>query len=154
MKYTGLEIKEKVLDKITIKEPKLTIAVDFDGTIVENSDWLHKTFTPIEIYAGNEYNLFIKTIDIIKYWKSVGHYLIMWTCRGENIYEHYPTSLSDAVKWCKLQGLEFDKINNDNPNYFRNTRKILFDYCIDDKCCDIENINNWNQNLWKINKLD
>lgn len=144
--------RQKFLESISTKTIKpLVLAIDFDGTLIGNTDWHYRTFNPIEIFAGPEWGFYIKTIDIVKHWKSLGHFLILWTCRADNVYEGYDDSLTDAIRWSKSQGLEYDLVNEDKPEYFRNTRKILFDYCIDDKCCNIHNIENWNMKNWNIN---
>ena len=56
--------------------------------------------------------------------------MILWTCRvGLN--------LTQAVRWCKSYGLEFDAVNENVPEilekYGTESRKISADIYIDDK---------------------
>lgn len=95
----------------------MTIAVDFDGTL----------FTDAYPDIGKP---IYKIINWCKKQKKNGHVLILWTCR-ENEF------LNDAVLACKLAGLTFDYINENNPElvkkYGFNSRKIGADIYIDDK---------------------
>jgi len=93
-----------------------TIAVDFDGTIVE--DEYPKIGKPI-IFA----------FETLKKLQEKGHRLILWTYRNGK-------SLQDAVDFCKENGLTFYAVNksfpeeNFDPKY---SRKINADYFIDDR---------------------
>ncbi|OAB76148.1 BT0820 family HAD-type phosphatase [Cochleicola gelatinilyticus] len=94
----------------------LTIAVDFDGTIVE--DEYPKIGKPI-LFA----------FDTLKKLQSNGHRLILWTYRkGEY--------LDRAILFCKENGIEFYAVNKSfpeeefDPNY---SRKINADLFIDDR---------------------
>lgn len=101
----------------------MIIAVDFDGTICE-----HK-YPEI----GKPY---IKRIEKLKKLKSLGHKLILWTCR--NIDGHREV-LKEAIDWCKGYGLEFDAINDDLPEikitYFGALKgqKVYADVYFDDR---------------------
>ena len=93
------------------------IAVDFDGTLCY-SEW------PML----GEPNLSL--IRHLQLWRSGGHKLILWTCRcGE--------PLRAALEWCRMQGLEFDAVNDNLPeiiaHYGSNSRKITCDWYIDDR---------------------
>ena len=93
------------------------IAVDFDGTLCECK------FTDIGAPIP-------PVIEYVKRLRAAGNIIILWTCRtGQN--------LTDAVTWCKQQGLTFDYINeNVKQNveqYGGDTRKIFADVYIDDK---------------------
>ena len=93
------------------------IAVDFDGTLCY-SEW------PML----GEPNLSL--IRRLQTWRSCGHKLILWTCRcGE--------PLCAALEWCRMQGLEFDAVNDNLPEiiayYGSNSRKITCDWYIDDR---------------------
>ncbi len=94
----------------------LTIAVDFDGTIVEHE------YPKI----GKELPF---AIDALKALRKKGHKLILWTYRtGEE--------LDQAVDFCHNRGLEFYAINRNYPEekFTTNTgRKILADLYIDDR---------------------
>jgi len=95
---------------------KLTIAVDFDGTIVENA--YPDIGKPI-IFA----------FETLKKLQEDGHRLILWTYR-------HGKRLDAAVAFCKKNGIEFYAINNSHPEeIFDDTksRKILADLFIDDR---------------------
>lgn len=94
----------------------LTIAVDFDGTIVENR--FPEIGKPI-LFA----------FESLKKLQDEGHRLILWTYRhGER--------LNEAVNFCQKNGLEFYAVNKSYPEEkFDDTisRKILADIFIDDR---------------------
>jgi len=109
----------------------MKIAVDFDGTIVENN------FPKI----GKE-KLF--AFDTLKELQKNGHLLILWTVRSGS-------SLKEAVEYCKSNGVEFYAVNNSYPeenfdkkNY---SRKIEADVFIDDR--NIGGFLGWS-NIWQI----
>lgn len=96
----------------------MTIAVDFDGTIVE-----HK-YPDI----GKEKPF---AIDTLKALSAQGHRLILWTAREGKL-------LDDAVTFCRERGLEFYAVNDTQPagSLFagrRNGAKIVADMYIDDR---------------------
>lgn len=94
----------------------LTIAVDFDGTIVE--DKYPRIGRPI-IFA----------FDTLKKLQSNGHRLILWTYRKGK-------KLEDAVKFCKDNGIVFYAVNSSFFEEEFNTshsRKINADIFIDDR---------------------
>jgi hypothetical protein len=102
---------------------KLTIAVDFDGTLCEYA------FPEIGSQSPEQVELTTLLINL----RQSGHKLILWTNRGDN--EQYK-SLTEAVEWCKQRGLEFDAINQNLPNQKKlsgYSPKIMADYYIDDK---------------------
>ncbi len=94
----------------------LTIAVDFDGTIVENK--FPQIGKPI-LFA----------FESLKKLQEEGHRLILWTYRnGER--------LDEAVDFCKKNGLEFYAVNKSYPEEELDdtiSRKILADIFIDDR---------------------
>ncbi|TBW30393.1 BT0820 family HAD-type phosphatase [Gramella sp. KN1008] len=94
----------------------LTIAVDFDGTIVENR--FPEIGKPI-LFA----------FESLKKLQDEGHRLILWTYRhGER--------LNEAVEFCKKNGLEFYAVNKSYPEEEYDdtiSRKILADIFIDDR---------------------
>lgn len=104
----------------------LTIAVDFDGTIVE--DEFPKIGKPI-IFA---FETLIKL-------QEKGHRLILWTYR-------YGKQLDEAVAFCKEHKVEFYAVNKSfpeeeyNPKY---SRKINADIFIDDR--NIGKIMGWGE---------
>lgn len=69
----------------------MRIAVDFDGTIVENR------FPEI----GEERPFAIETLKKLR---EDCHVLILWTVRNGE-------SLNEALKWCEERGLVFDAVN-------------------------------------------
>ena len=96
----------------------MTIAVDFDGTIVENR------YPEI----GKEIPFAIDTLKMLIHDR---HRLILWTAREGKL-------LDDAILWCKEHGVEFYAINRDYPEettgnnpYF--SRKLKADVFIDDR---------------------
>jgi len=94
----------------------LTLAVDFDGTIVENR--FPEIGKPM-LFA----------FESLKKLQEEGHRLILWTYRhGEK--------LDEAVEFCEKNGLKFHAINKSYPEEeFDDTisRKILADIFIDDR---------------------
>ncbi len=100
-----------------IGEDSLTIAVDFDGTIVE-----HK-YPAI----GDE---MIFAFDTLKALQNKGHKLILWTFRAG---QH----LDEAVEYCRKNGVEFYAVNKSyaeeefEPRSI--SRKINADLFIDDR---------------------
>lgn len=97
----------------------MTIAVDFDGTIVE-----HKYPS-----IGREKPFAIETLLELS---SDGHKLILWTARDGELLE-------DAVKFCKERGLEFYAVNSNYPqgalfaDRSDKSNKVVADIYIDDK---------------------
>ena len=94
----------------------LTLAIDFDGTIVE--DAYPKIGKP---------NPF--AFETLKKLQQDGHRLILWTYR-------YGKTLLEAVDFCKKNGLEFYAINCSFPNEdydSKKSRKINADLFIDDR---------------------
>ena len=94
----------------------LTIAVDFDGTIVENA---YPRIGKPRIFA----------FDTMKKLIENGHRLILWTYR-------HGDRLEEAVKFCKDNGVEFYAVNKSFPEeHFDHSqsRKILADIFIDDR---------------------
>lgn len=96
----------------------MTIAIDFDGTIVE-----HK-YPKI----GDEIPF---ATDTLKMLIKDGHRLILWSVREGDL-------LQEAVDWCHARGVEFWAVNKDYPeeekdknNHF--SRKLKADMFIDDR---------------------
>ena len=96
--------------------PQLTIAVDFDGTIVEHQ------YPKI----GNEIPFATETLRALQ---KKGHKLILWTYRTQK-------ELDEAVEFCREKGVEFYAVNKNYPEEKLNDntgRKILADLYIDDR---------------------
>lgn len=96
----------------------MTIAVDFDGTIVEHA------YPKI----GREIPF---ATDTLRRLISERHRLILWTVREDRL-------LQEAIDWCKERGVEFYAVNRDYPeeereknNHF--SRKLKVDVWIDDR---------------------
>ena len=70
---------------------QLVIAVDFDGTLCEYA------FPSIGKQTEQQKNL----LDLLIKLKEKGHYLILWTNRGDN---EKLKCLTEAIEWCKQQG--------------------------------------------------
>lgn len=113
-----------------IKET-LTIAIDFDGTIVEDE---YPRIGKPKLFA---FETLIKLQDH-------GHRLILWTYR-------YGKELDDAVSFCKEQGVVFYAVNKSfpeeefDPKY---SRKINADLFIDDR--NIEGLMGWGEIYQKL----
>lgn len=96
----------------------MTIAVDFDGTIVKHR------YPEI----GEEIPFATQTLKMLI---AERHRLILWSVREGELLE-------DAVRWCRERGVEFYAVNKDfpeenvgkNPNY---SRKLKADLFIDDR---------------------
>ncbi|HXJ99946.1 MAG TPA: hypothetical protein VNJ50_13920 [Gelidibacter sp.] len=95
---------------------RLIIAVDFDGTIVEDR------------YPGiGKPRMF--AFETLKRLQDDGHRLILWTYR-------YGKSLDEAVEFCQQNGITFYAVNKSFPEeQFDNSksRKINADLFIDDR---------------------
>lgn len=97
----------------------MTIAVDFDGTIVE-----HK-FPEI----GKEKPF---AVDTLRRLAAEGHKIILWTSREGEL-------LDAAVEFCRKKGLEFYAVNSNVPDgsLFSDARrqatKVTADVYIDDR---------------------
>ena len=97
----------------------MTIAVDFDGTIVEHR------YPEI----GKEIPFATETLKILI---ADRHKLILWSVREGEL-------LDEAVNWCREHGVEFYAVNRDYPeergtdnnNHF--SRKLKVDMFIDDR---------------------
>lgn len=96
----------------------MTIAVDFDGTIVKHR------YPEI----GEELPFATETLRMLI---EDRHKLILWTVREGDL-------LQEAIDWCKERGVEFYAINRDYPeetldnnNHF--SRKLKVDMWIDDR---------------------
>ena len=96
----------------------MTIAVDFDGTIVEHR------YPEI----GKERPFAIQTLKMLL---KEGHQLILWSVREGELLEQ-------AVAWCRERGIEFYAVNKDfaeeEPEHYRHhSRKLKADLWIDDR---------------------
>ncbi len=113
------------------KDP-LIIAVDFDGTIVE--DAYPKIGSP-KIFA----------IETLLELQKDGHRLILWTYR-------YGERLQEAVDFCEENGVKFYAVNKNYPEekfQGKVSRKINADLFIDDR--NIGGMLGWGE-IYKIIK--
>lgn len=112
----------------------MTIAVDFDGTIVEHR------YPDI----GEERPF---AIDTLKMLIKERHRLILWTVREGEL-------LDKAVEWCRERGVEFYAVNRDYPeekqeNNRNYSRKLKVDLFIDDR--NIGGVPDWGTIYQMIN---
>jgi hydroxymethylpyrimidine pyrophosphatase-like HAD family hydrolase len=94
----------------------LIIAIDFDGTIVE--DAYPKIGAPM-----------IFSFETMKKLQEEGHRLILWTYRNGK-------RLKEAVEFCRENGIEFYTVNKNYPEEEfdeKVSRKIHADLFIDDR---------------------
>lgn len=103
---------------------KTVLGIDFDGTIVQ-----HRWPKIGEPMPG--------AFETLKDLKAAGYTLVLWTCRedfGHLIDKQY---LTEAVEFCRENGIEFDAVNESPPETeFRPEnvlkRKPHIHYYIDD----------------------
>lgn len=105
-----------------------TIAVDFDGTIVEHR------YPKI----GEEIPFATDTLRMLM---AENHRLILWSVREGQL-------LDEAVEWCKKRGVIFYAVNSDYPDDELDkgkhySRKIKADYFIDDR--NVGGLPDWGQ---------
>ena len=95
----------------------MTIAVDFDGTIVEHRYPAIGAEIPF-------------AIDTLKKLVEEKHRLILWSVREGEL-------LDEAVAYCKKRGLEFYAVNSNYPEESKKhntfSRKLQADLFIDDR---------------------
>jgi len=95
----------------------MTIAVDFDGTIVRHR------YPKI----GDEIPFATETLRLLL---RDRHRLILWTVREGKL-------LDEAIEWCRARGIEFYAVNRDFPEEDATgsgfSRKIKADLFIDDR---------------------
>jgi hypothetical protein len=94
----------------------MTIAVDFDGTIVEDS---YPSIGKPRLFA----------FDTLKKLQEKGHRLILWTYR-------HGRALDEAVAFCKENGINFYAVNKSFPEEIfddKYSRKVNADLFIDDR---------------------
>jgi hydroxymethylpyrimidine pyrophosphatase-like HAD family hydrolase len=97
-------------------QDRLIIAIDFDGTIVEDG---YPGIGKIRIFA----------FETLKRLQQDGHRLILWTYRSGD-------KLQEAVDFCKENGIDFYAVNASFPEEKfdeSRSRKIHADLFIDDR---------------------
>lgn len=114
----------------------ISVAVDFDGTLVEDK------FPEIGEPKST-------VIDLVKRLQKAGVRTILWTCRNGSV-------LDEAVSWCKEHGLNFASINQNLPEvqekWKGDTRKVMVDYYLDDKCLGFGMLKALKTLVYKIEK--
>lgn len=116
----------------------MIIAVDFDGTIVENK--FPEIGRPIPGAFG-----------ALRKLKLMGHKLILWTCRSDNdpTFDFRPI-LTEAVEFCKKNGIEFDAVNSNVSDWVGlPSPKIYADLYIDDRAFPLSDA----ENIWQLIEL-
>ncbi len=114
-------------------QDKLIIAIDFDGTIVEDA---YPKIGKTRIFA----------FETLKRLQEDGHRLILWTYRSG-------IRLEEAVAYCKKNGIEFYAVNKSFPEEkfdYSKSRKINADLFIDDR--NIGGILGWGEIYQMITK--
>ena len=99
-----------------ISSKKPVLAIDFDGTIVENK---YPDIGKPKLFA----------FETLKKLQKEGYVLILWTYRDGD-------RLQEAVDYCKKNGIEFYAVNKSYPEevYTESiSRKINADIFIDDR---------------------
>ena len=94
----------------------MTLAVDFDGTIVEHR---YPKIGPEKPFA----------IQTLQQLQREGHRVILFTSREGELLE-------EAVKFCHERGLDFYAVNSNQPAnalFSRHTAKVIADIYIDDR---------------------
>lgn len=99
--------------------------IDFDGTIVEHC-------------FPNIGNPLPEAFEVLKELKEAGWRLILWTCREDEGYNINKRYLTDAVEYCRENGVVFDAVNEaDLETEFRPEsglkRKVFGHVYIDDR---------------------
>ena len=102
------------------------VAIDFDGTLVED-----KFPTIGEIIPH--------VFDMALAYKKLGWKVILWTCRDK-------LQLLEAVSFCARNGLTFDAVNENVKEVMdmfggNDTRKVYANLYIDDKMHWVEGVN-------------
>jgi len=105
----------------------MVIAVDFDGTLCTEA------FPEI----GEKLPVHENVIRYLQSEKEKGAMIVLWTCR-EDLPER--KLLSEAVAWCKQNGVPIDYVNERPLPEFGGfcSRKLHADIYIDDKAVNLD----------------
>lgn len=96
------------------------LAVDFDGTIAETED----DYIPRKLMSNVK--------QVLDWAKKKNCYIIIWTCRSGKL-------LQQARKFLKDKNISYDIVNENVPWIdLETSRKIYYDFLIDDKCFEID----------------
>jgi len=118
-----------------IPQNTLIIAVDFDGTIVEEK---YPQIGKPKMFA----------FETLQRLQKDGHRLILWTYR-------HGTELEEAVAFCKKNDIHFYAVNRNHPeeeHHSNISRKVLADIYIDDR--NVGGFLGWGKIYQLINPLD
>lgn len=103
---------------------KKVVAVDFDGTIVENA--YPKVGKP-------KWNV----IEKLRKWHEEGHTIVIWTCRSNQ-------TLLDAIQFLCENKVPYDYFNEYPLNSWGDwTRKIFAHIYLDDRALNVADIDNF-----------
>lgn len=94
----------------------MIIAIDFDGTVVEDA---YPKIGKEQLFA----------FETLKALHKDRHKLILWTCRGGD-------KLQEAVDFCRENGIEFYAVNSNYPGEVldpNDSPKIVADLYVDDR---------------------
>lgn len=108
----------------------MTIAVDFDGTIVDHE---YPKIGKPKLFA----------FETLKALQDRGDQLILWTYRAGK-------ELDEAVEFCKKNGIEFYAVNKNYPEEVYDdtiSRKIIADVYIDDR--NVGGFPGWSK-IWQM----
>lgn len=96
------------------------IAVDFDGTITTETNLTDFSLdTPLQPHCH----------AVLTRLKNRGCRIILWTCRAG-------VHLDEAIRYCELNGIPIDYVNENIPELPWDSRKIYADYYVDDLSFD------------------
>lgn len=116
---------KKQIEKSDMEALPKIVAVDFDGTLVEDK-------YPA-IGRAND-----TIVSVVKKLQAQGVEVILWSCRdGKN--------LNAAVQFCRDElGIEFAAVNQNHPAvqklFSNDTRKVYADLYIDDKAIELSTL--------------
>ena len=104
---------------------KKTVAIDFDGTIVEN------IFPEIGAIKQN-------VVDKMREWYEQGHTIIVWTCRTDQYAE-------EARKFLDDNEIPYHYFNENPTSPLGDwCRKILADVYLDDRALNVDDLDSFN----------
>lgn len=104
---------------------KKTVAIDFDGTIVEN------IFPEIGAIKKN-------VVDKMKEWYEQGHTIIIWTCRTDQYAE-------GARKFLDDNEIPYHYFNENPTSPLGDwCRKIFADVYLDDRALNVDDLDSFN----------
>ena len=104
---------------------KKTVAIDFDGTIVEN------IFPEIGAIKQN-------VVDKMREWYEQGHTIIIWTCRTDQYAE-------EARKFLDDNEIPYHYFNENPTNPLGDwCRKIFADVYLDDRALNVDDLDSFN----------